>query len=209
MERLWNRDAIDQVQITVAETGGMGTRGPFYDPVGALRDVLQNHLMQLLALLTMEPPHSFAADAIQDAKRNVLHAVRPLQPADAVRGQYARARNDGQALPAYREEPAVAQDLGAYIDRRVTLGLRPEHIHDREFPPPGVLPAALDATVEVLELMGNETFLHVASEGTRFLARVDPRTKAQAEQDISLLLDLSHLHVFDPETEAAIPLHVA
>ena len=122
-ERSWNRDAIDQVQITVAETGGMGTRGPFYDPVGALRDVFQNHLMQLLALVTMEPPQSFAADAIQEEKLQVLSSVRPLQPADMVRGQYARARNEGQDLPAYREEPGVSpgSSTETYVAVRLSI----------------------------------------------------------------------------------------
>ena len=105
--------------------------------------------------------------------------------------------------------PAAAQGLSGFAGRRVILGLRPEHIHDRAFPPLGVLPAELDASVEALELMGNETFLHVASEGTRFLARVDPRTTARVGQEISLLLDLTHMHVFDPDAETAIPLHAA
>ena len=90
-ERVWNRDAIDHIEVTVAESDGIGGRGAFYEEVGALRDVVQNHLLQILSILTMEPPSSFDADAIRDEKAKLLHAVRPLDPAKIVRGQY-RAR---------------------------------------------------------------------------------------------------------------------
>jgi glucose-6-phosphate 1-dehydrogenase len=92
-EQLWNRQSIDHVQITVGEQGGVGTRGAFYEEVGALRDIVQNHLLQVLALVAMEPPVRLEAEAIRDEKIKLLHALRPFDPAQlanqVVRGQYA------------------------------------------------------------------------------------------------------------------------
>lgn len=87
-ERVWNRDAIDHVQITVAEQVGIAGRGGYYTTAGALRDIVQNHMLQVLAFLAMEPPRSFGQNAIRDETIKVLRAMRPLQPADVVRGQY-------------------------------------------------------------------------------------------------------------------------
>ncbi len=106
-ERVWHRDAIDNVQITVAESVGVEGRGHFYEEVGALRDIIQNHVLQMLALLTMEPPASFHADAIQDEKSKVLRAIPPLEPKHIVLGQYASGEIDGHAVPGYREEEGV------------------------------------------------------------------------------------------------------
>lgn len=107
-ERVWNRDAIDHVQITVAESIGIEGRGAFYEEVGALRDILQNHVLQMLSLLTMEPPASFDAEAIRDEKAKLLHAVQPLDPEAVVRGQYTRGRVEGEEVSGYREEEGVS-----------------------------------------------------------------------------------------------------
>jgi glucose-6-phosphate 1-dehydrogenase len=106
-ERVWNRDAIDHVQITVAESIGIEGRGAFYEEVGALRDIIQNHVFQVLSLLTMEPPASFYPEAIRDEKAKLFHAMQPLDPATVVRGQYTSGRLGGEAVPGYREEDNV------------------------------------------------------------------------------------------------------
>ena len=107
-ERIWNRDCIDHVQFTVAESIGVEGRGEFYEETGALRDILQNHVLQVLALLTMEGPGSLKAEAVRDEKAKLFQAMRPLEPADIVRGQYTGSLVDGRRVPAYRKEPGVA-----------------------------------------------------------------------------------------------------
>ncbi|MGO1070822.1 glucose-6-phosphate dehydrogenase [Lysobacter sp. CA199] len=110
-EPLWKAEHIDHVQITVAETVGVESRAPYYDKSGALRDMVQNHLLQLLCLVAMEPPSSLAADSIRDEKLKVLRALRPIVNGNAaqstVRGQYKAGAVDGTAVPGY------VQELGA------------------------------------------------------------------------------------------------
>ena len=107
-ERLWNADTIDHVQITVAETVGVEQRGDYYDSSGALRDMVQNHLLQLMCLLAMEPPLSFDADSLRDEKLKVLKALRPIEPHEVshvtVRGQYVAGAVDGKAVDGYQKD---------------------------------------------------------------------------------------------------------
>jgi glucose-6-phosphate 1-dehydrogenase len=122
-ERVWNRDAIDHIEITVAESDGVSGRGAFYEEVGALRDVAQNHLLQVLSLLTMEPPGAFDAESIRDEKAKLLRAVRPLDPDHLVRGQYTRGSIDGREVPGYRDEENVApdSDVETFVAMRVDI----------------------------------------------------------------------------------------
>jgi glucose-6-phosphate 1-dehydrogenase len=110
-EPIWNRRYIDHVQITVAETLGVEQRGGYYDHAGAARDMVPNHILQLVTLTAMEPPISFGADAVRDEQSKILHAIQPLAPEDvltrAVRGQYGEGQVEGQPAPAYRSEPHV------------------------------------------------------------------------------------------------------
>jgi glucose-6-phosphate 1-dehydrogenase len=111
-ERVWNRDAIDHVQITVAESVGVEGRGAYYEEAGAIKDMVQNHLLQLLSFVAMEPPRSLEPDAIRDEKVKLLRALRPLKPAEVVRGQYAARMVGGRRVPGYREERGVDPGSG-------------------------------------------------------------------------------------------------
>jgi glucose-6-phosphate 1-dehydrogenase len=111
IEPLWNRNFIDHVQITVAESSGIEKRADYYDRAGALRDMLQNHLMQLLTVVAMEPPPALEADALHDEKVKVLRSIRPIAKravhAHAIRAQYARGVIDGKSVPGYQQEENV------------------------------------------------------------------------------------------------------
>ena len=109
-ERLWNSDAIDHMQITVAEDLGVEGRGEYYEQAGAIRDILQNHVLQVLAFLAMEPPRSLEPEGIRDEKVKLLRAVHPFRTEDVVRGQYATCEVDGKTVPGYHEEEGVAKD---------------------------------------------------------------------------------------------------
>jgi glucose-6-phosphate 1-dehydrogenase len=114
LEPIWNRNNIDHVQVSVSEQLGVGDRGGYYDHAGALRDMVQNHILQLVCLIAMEPPVSFEADEVRNRKVDVLHAMRKFSAEDVqrntVRGQYASGWIEGKQVPGYREEEGVAQD---------------------------------------------------------------------------------------------------
>ncbi|MBA4176339.1 MAG: glucose-6-phosphate dehydrogenase [Leptothrix sp. (in: Bacteria)] len=110
-EPLWRRESIANIQITIAESIGVGTRGDFYNTTGALRDMVQNHALQLLTMIAMEPPSTSDADAIRDEKLKVLRSLKPFTPEavarDVVRGQYRAGTVDGKAVPGYLDEQKV------------------------------------------------------------------------------------------------------
>jgi glucose-6-phosphate 1-dehydrogenase len=113
-EPIWNRRYIDHVQITVAETVGVEQRGGYFDAAGTLRDMVPNHLFQLISLTSMEPPISFSSDSVHDEQSKILHAIQPLDEEDvlhcAVRGQYGEGEIGGERVPAYRSEQGVPPD---------------------------------------------------------------------------------------------------
>jgi glucose-6-phosphate 1-dehydrogenase len=113
-EPIWNRRYIDHVQISVAETVGVEQRGSYYDQAGALRDMVPNHIMQLISLTSMEPPVSFEANSVRDEQAKILHAIQPLSSEEVltrtVRGQYGPGIEDSHRVPGYRNEPDVPPD---------------------------------------------------------------------------------------------------
>jgi glucose-6-phosphate 1-dehydrogenase len=109
-EPIWNRNYIDHIQITGAEDIGIGTRAGYYDQAGALRDLVQNHMLQLVALTCMEPPASFEANKVRDEKVKVLTAITPPDPADTVRAQYTAGMSGGDDAAGYLDEQGVPQE---------------------------------------------------------------------------------------------------
>jgi glucose-6-phosphate 1-dehydrogenase len=110
-EPIWNRNYVDHVQITVSESLGVGTRGGYYDKSGAIRDMVQNHMMQLVALTAMEPPVTYDAESVRNQKVNVLRSIRPIDPLEVnkwvVRAQYATGMAGGEEIPGYLEAEGI------------------------------------------------------------------------------------------------------
>ncbi|MEH3106220.1 MAG: glucose-6-phosphate dehydrogenase [Sphingomonas fennica] len=126
VEATWNCRYVDHVQITAAETVTVGTRGKFYDATGALRDMVPNHLFQLLAMIGMEPPHTFEAEAIRNEKARLIAAICPPAPEDVVRGRYAAGRIGEEDVHAYRDEADVDADgdTETYVAMKLTVATR-------------------------------------------------------------------------------------
>jgi glucose-6-phosphate 1-dehydrogenase len=126
-EPIWNRRYIDHIEITVAEELGVEQRGPYYEEAGALRDMVPNHILQLIALTAMEPPISFDADAVRDEKHKVLKAITPMTPEEvlhrAVRGQYGEGVVEDTMVRGYRKEDRVAQDstVETFVALKLTI----------------------------------------------------------------------------------------
>ncbi len=184
-EQLWNRTSVDHVQITVSEKLGVGSRGGYYEEAGAMRDMMQNHLLQVLALMAMEPPVSLEAECIRDEKVKLLKSIRPLRRSDIatqiVRGQYFAGQLDGQPRPGYRQEPKVKPESNVetyvaaklfvdnwrwsgvpfYLRTGKNLPLSASEVRVQFRPTPSVLFAAqcgpkLDANAITLRLQPNE-----------------------------------------------------
>jgi glucose-6-phosphate 1-dehydrogenase len=194
-EPIWNRRYIDHIQISVAETVGVEERGSYFDHAGALRDMVPNHLMQLISLTSMEPPISFDANAVRDEQAKILHAIQPMSDEDVlsrtVRGQYGDGVLEGERVPAYRAEKGVPPDsrtetfaavkllidnwrwadVPFYLRTGKRLPVRNTHIVIQFRQAPFVL--FRDTTVE--HLMPNQLVLHIQPEegiSLRFAAKV-------------------------------------
>jgi glucose-6-phosphate 1-dehydrogenase len=109
-EPMWRREHVDSVQITAAEPIGVEHRGSFYEPTGALRDMIPNHLFSLVTMIAMDPPTSLDAEAVRNEKAKLVESIHPVRPADAARGQYAAGTINGKSVPRYRDEMRVARD---------------------------------------------------------------------------------------------------
>ena len=122
-ERAWNRDHIDQVQVTVAEDIGIGSRSRFYESAGATRDIVQNHLAQVLSLVAMEAPVAFNADEVRNEKLRVLRSIRPIEQDDVVFGQYGAGNIGSARVPAYRDEEGVDHESSTetYVAMRLHM----------------------------------------------------------------------------------------
>jgi glucose-6-phosphate 1-dehydrogenase len=184
-ERLWSREMVDHVQITVSEKLGVGDRGGYYEEAGALRDMVQNHMLQVLSLIAMEPPVSLEAESVRDEKVKLLKSIRHLAPADVakqvVRGQYFAGSVAGQPRPGYRQEPKVKPDSNVetyvalkllidnwrwsgvpfYLRMGKNLPMSASEVRIQFRPTPNVLFAAqcgnkLDANALTLRLQPNE-----------------------------------------------------
>jgi len=184
-EQLWTRQSVDHIQITVSEKIGVGSRGGYYEEAGAMRDMVQNHLLQVMALIGMEPPVSLEAEAIRDEKVKLLRSIRPIRPEEVnvsvVRGQYSEGDVGGQARLAYRQETKVkpGSNVETYVAARFfvdnwrwsgvpfylrtgkNLALSASEVRIQFRPTPNVLFAAqcgpkLDSNAITLRLQPNE-----------------------------------------------------
>ena len=135
-ERIWSRDAIARVEITVAESLGVEQRGKLYEEIGAIRDIVQNHMFQVLALVAMDPPLSFDAEAIRNEKVKVLQSIQPIHPHDVVRGQYTAGAIDGDTVAGYRDEPGVSSSSTTETYAALRLHLEVVALVGRALPPP-------------------------------------------------------------------------
>jgi glucose-6-phosphate 1-dehydrogenase len=122
-EPVWNRNYVDHVQITAAEDIGIEGRGPFYEKAGALRDVVQNHVMELLSFVAMEPPMSFEAEAMRREKFKVWHSIQPIHLMDSVRGQYGPGIVGGQPVKGYRQEDRVDPNSSTETYAALKIGI--------------------------------------------------------------------------------------
>ncbi len=109
-EPLWRRENIDHIQVTAAETVGVEGRGAFYEPTGALRDMIPNHLFTLLSMVAIEPPNSFDAESVRTMKQEFFESLRPVKPENAVRGQYTAGKVNGADIAGYRQSPGVSPE---------------------------------------------------------------------------------------------------
>ena len=192
-EPLWNAGHIDHVQITVAETLGVGRRGAYYDRAGALRDMVQNHILQLLCMVAMEPPASLAPDAVRDEKLKVLHSLRPIDRDNAaqlsVRGQYRAGVADGESVASYGDELGGAESdtetfaaLKAHIDNWRWAGV-PFYLRTGKR-----LPARVSEVVVVFKTVPHSIFDAAAGPlaHNRLVLRLQP------DEGVKLWLTIKH-----------------
>ncbi|MDP2949945.1 MAG: sn-glycerol-3-phosphate ABC transporter ATP-binding protein UgpC [Chloroflexota bacterium] len=192
LSKLHERIGTTFIYVTHDQTEAM----TMADRIAVLRDGIIQQVGRPQELYE-HPDNIFVAGFIGSPAMNFFDAT--------VRGEPESLQLDTGPfhLPIPREKAA---GLLPYRGKKVVLGVRPESIHDSDFPRSGVIPVQVQAAVDVLELMGNEVFLHLLSDGVSFLARVDSRTKAKPGRKIQVLFDLGEMHAFDADTQQAIPL---